>query len=613
VVERDGDDREQVEEEKNSVGHADITNGERLAGGVFERHRDQEQHEKGQAFEKSDEAETGDGGGQHANDQCPMSERQWKTEAGRGRWKNGLLFPTPRRACGGRGARQRARMANDLPAYSELRARLKRVYVLDGVSGQLGWDDQVNLPPGAATQRGEQVALVAELTHAESTAPELGAALAACEAAPADALDADAQVVVKAARRDYDRATKLPADFVGEKARLCSEAYHAWASARAARDFAAYAPYLEKHLEFARREAELLGYGDRPYDLGIDKHDPGLSAAQIDKLFGELRAGLVPLVRRIDAKVRAAHERGEGPVQLKGFDVTAQRELVKRVTAKLGFDYERGRLDVSLHPFCGGSGDDLRLTTRFDADNPLDALYSSIHEAGHGMYEQGLPVREHAGTALAQAAGMAVHESQSRLWENQVARSRAFWRWLEPELRAAFPEALAGVSGDQLHAAANAVEPGGMIRVDADEVHYNLHILLRFDLEKRLFAGTLKVAELPEAWDALAEEFFGRRPAHAGEGVLQDVHWSGGAFGYFPSYTLGNMIAAQLWVAAQAALPGIEDDFTRGDFGRLLGWLRREVHAHGRREDAFALTKRVTGEELGAKALLAYLEERYGG
>ena len=235
-----------------------------------------------------------------------------------------------------------------------------------------------------------------------------------------------------------------------------------------------------------------------------------------------------------------------------------------------------------------------------------------MHEAGHGLYERGGDASLDR-TPLATGCSSALHESQSRLWENQVARSRAFWRWLEPELRAAFPGPLSGVSVQQLHAAANAVEPGGMIRVDADEVHYNLHILLRFDLEKRLFAGTLKVAELPEAWNALAAEFFGRRPEHAGEGVLQDVHWSGGAFGYFPSYTLGNMIAAQLWASAQARLPGLEAQFEKGEFGSLLGWLRDEVHAKGRREDAFALTRRVTGAELGAKALLAYLEERYGG
>ncbi len=499
-------------------------------------------------------------------------------------------------------------------AISELTARLRRVHVLGSVSGLLGWDEQVNLPSGAATQRGAQLALLAELGHAEATSPALGAALAAAEAAPmegAGALSTGQRVVVAAARRDYDRATKLPAELVAEKARLSSEAYHAWAAARAARDFSAFAPFLERHLAIARREAELLGYGDRPYDLAIDRHDPGLAASQVEALFTRLRAGLVPLARRIDARVSAAQARGEGPVALKGFEVAAQRRVVREVTARLGFDYDRGRLDVSLHPFCEGSGDDVRLTTRFDADQPLDALYSSIHEAGHGLYEQGLP-REHAGTALGVAAGMAVHESQSRLWENQVARSRAFWRWLEPLFRAAFPGPLAGVSGDQLHAAANAVEPGGMIRVDADEVHYNLHVLLRFELERRLFAGELAVADLPAAWDALSEELLGRRPGHAGEGVLQDVHWSGGAFGYFPSYTLGNMIAAQLWSAAKERLPGVEEDFERGEFGRLLGWLRSEVHAHGRREDAFALTRRATGAELGPEALLTYLEERYG-
>jgi carboxypeptidase Taq len=506
-------------------------------------------------------------------------------------------------------------IASASASYSELTARLKRIHTLGSVAGLLGWDEQVNLPPGATARRGEQMALLAELAHAEGVAPALGEALAACEVALAapdanDALPSDARIVVDGARRDYDRATKLPAELVSEKARLSSEAYHSWAAARAARDFGAFAPFLQKHLALARREAELLGYGDRPYDLAIDRHDPGLTTAQVDALFTRLRAGLVPLARRIDARVASEHARGETPVALRGFDVEAQRRIVRLATEKIGFDYKRGRLDVSLHPFCEGSGDDVRLTTRFDADQPLDSLYSSIHEAGHGMYEQGLPA-EHAGTALGVAAGMAVHESQSRLWENQVARSRAFWRWLETDFRAAFPGPLAGVSGDALHAAANAVEPGGLIRVDADEVHYNLHILLRFDLEKRLFAGTLRVADLPEAWDALCEELIGRRPAHAGEGVLQDVHWSGGAFGYFPSYTLGNMIAAQLWSAAQEALPGVEEDFARGDFSRLLGWLRAEVHAHGRRENAFELARRATGAELGPEALLAYLESRY--
>jgi carboxypeptidase Taq len=250
------------------------------------------------------------------------------------------------------------------------------------------------------------------------------------------------------------------------------------------------------------------------------------------------------------------------------------------------------------------------MTTRFDGDNPLDSLFSSIHETGHGLYEQGLPSAHHA-TALGQAAGMAVHESQSRLWENQVARSRAFWKFFEPRFREKFPTQTSAISSDDLYLAINAVEPT-LIRVDADEVTYNLHIVLRFELEKKIFAGELAVRDLPAAWRAAAGELLGLEPADDREGVLQDVHWSGGAFGYFPSYCLGNMLAAQLWSTAQRTLPGIAEDFARGEFGRLLGWLRANIHAQGKRYDLLALTRRVTGEELSPKFLVQYLRERYG-
>ena len=250
------------------------------------------------------------------------------------------------------------------------------------------------------------------------------------------------------------------------------------------------------------------------------------------------------------------------------------------------------------------------MTTRFNVDEPLDSLFSSVHETGHGLYEQGLPAAE-AGTALGMHAGMAVHESQSRLWENQVARGRAFWRHFEPRFRALFPAQTAAVSSDELYLAINAVVPT-LIRVDADEVTYNLHIILRFELEKKLFAGELAVRDLPGAWRAASRELIGLEPANDREGVLQDVHWSAGAFGYFPSYCLGNMMAAQLWYAALAALPGLEEDFVRGDFSRLLGWLQTHVHAEGRRYDLPALVRKVTGEELSPRPLLRYLRERYG-
>jgi carboxypeptidase Taq len=490
-------------------------------------------------------------------------------------------------------------------SYVQLVLLLKRAHVLGTVSGLLGWDEQVFLPADSADLRAEQLALLAELDHEASAHPEIGRLLTELEQpAIQGGLDAAAQVVVRAARRDYDRVTKLPAAFVAEKARLCSAAYHAWADARTRSDFAAYAPFLEQHLALARREATYLGWGERPYDYAIDQHDPGMDAARIGALFAELKQGLLPLVQQIAASpVRA------NPALLRGFPLAQQEVFLREVTAGLGFNYRRGRIDVSLHPFCSGSGEDIRMTTRFDPDSPLDSLFGSIHETGHGLYEQGLPL-EHQGTPLGENAGMAVHESQSRLWENQVARGRAFWRHFEPRFRALFPGPLAGVSSEELYLAVNAVEPT-LIRVESDEIHYNLHILLRFDIERRLFSGELAVADLPAAWNSLSQELLGLTPANDREGVLQDVHWSGGAFGYFPSYCLGNMMAAQLWTQVRSEHPALEEDFARGDFSRLLGWLRTRIHAQGRRLDARALVREVTGTELSPQPLLAYLRERY--
>lgn len=493
-------------------------------------------------------------------------------------------------------------------AYSELVALIKRAHTLGTVAELLGWDEQVNLPPGAAEQRAGQHAALAEAVHAATGDARVGELLAVLEA-QRGALTDDQHAVVAQARRDYDRATKLPADFVREKAAQGSRGYHAWARAKTANDFASYAPFLEKNLEFARREAAYLGFGDRPYDYMLDKHDPGLTTAAVDRLFAELKAELVPLVRAITASPVVERARAAG-ARLRGFPIEAQGRFLRTVTEALGFDYTRGRIDVSLHPFCSGTGSDVRMTTRYKEDQPLDALFSSIHETGHGLYEQGLPA-EHLGTALGIHAGMAMHESQSRIWENQVARSRAFWRHFEPSWRALFPSQTQGVGSEDLFLAINAVEPT-LIRVDADEVTYNLHIVLRFEIEKRLFAGELAVRELPAAWRAASRELIGLEPPDDRQGVLQDVHWSDGAFGYFPSYCLGNMLAAQLWARVNALHPGLEGDFARGDFKHLLGWLRENVHAHGRRVSALELVRRATGEDLSPRHLVTYLKERYG-
>ncbi|MEY4940006.1 MAG: hypothetical protein RIQ93_1741, partial [Verrucomicrobiota bacterium] len=486
-------------------------------------------------------------------------------------------------------------------AFRELTTLLKRTHVLGTVGELLGWDEQVNLPPGAAEQRGAQHAVLAEVYHAAAISTRVGELLVFLESSPASALGSetafqlgpDERTVIAHARKEYDRATKLPADFVRELATESSRGFHVWARAKAADDFSSYGPVLEKNLDLARREAAYLGHGAAPYDYALDKYDPGLTTAQVERLFDELKAELIPLARKIISSP-VAKQAAAVAARLRGFPLDAQRTFLRQVTEKIGFDYNRGRIDVSLHPFCSGTGNDVRMTTRFNADQPLDALFSSIHETGHGLYEQGL-APDHLGIALGINAGMAVHESQSRLWENQVARSRGFWRYFEPRWRELFPTQTAAINSDELYLAVNAVEPT-LIRVDADEVTYNLHIVLRFELEKKLFCGELAPRDLPSAWKAASREFIGLEPANDREGVLQDVHWSGGAFGYFPSYCLGNMIAAQLWYHVLGLRPDLEEDFARGDFAWLLGWLRQNIHAEGRRYSALELVRRVTGQ-----------------
>lgn len=487
--------------------------------------------------------------------------------------------------------------------YEKLVGELKRLHRLGAIMELLGWDEQVNLPEGSAKFRGEQMSHYAALLHREVTQPRLGEWLADLEANQ-DALDEARRAVIREARRDYDREVKLPEAFVSRRAEARSKAYHAWAEARAKSDFKRYAPFLEEQLALAREEASYLGHEDKPYDYWIDQFDPGMDSATIERLFEELKKDLIPLVRRIiDSPVKA------NPDLLKGFPVERQESFLRQVIEKLGFDFKHGRLDRSLHPFCSGSAFDTRLTTRFFPDHPLDSLFSSIHETGHGLYEQGLP-EAHVGTALGEAVGMAFHESQSRLWENQVARSRSFWRYWEPVYRETFQEQLKDVSSDQLYLAINDVRLNP-IRVDSDEVTYNLHILLRFEIEKALFQGELAIADLPAAWNRLSQEIIGLTPKNDAEGVLQDVHWSGGAFGYFPSYCLGNMLAAQLWYAAREQLPELEEQLAKGNYGGLLDWLRNQVHQYGRLYRTPELIRKVTGKTISPEDLIRYLKERY--
>ena len=486
--------------------------------------------------------------------------------------------------------------------FGTLRKKLETIGSLQEIDGLLGWDEQVNLPDGSAEARGKQMAALADVLHSLQTDAELGTLLESLSA-ETETLDADQKVVFNGARKDFLEEKCLTSEFVSRRATAMSKSYHAWAEARESGNFAKFAPFLQEQIDLAKEYSDLCGAADA-YDFWIDKHDPGMNSARVSALFDPLKAELGSIVATI-----AASERKADPSIFKNFPTAAQETFLKQVLGKLGFDFSRGRIDRSIHPFCSGSGSDIRMTTRFFEDNPLDSLFSSIHEAGHGMYEQGLPT-EWRGTALARDTGMGVHESQSRLWENQIARSRPFWKHFEPAYRTAFQDQLANIDSETLYRAINhvAVIP---IRVDSDEVTYNLHILLRFELEKALFSGELAVTDLPEAWNAKAKEILNLEPKDDTEGCLQDVHWSGGAFGYFPSYTLGNMMAAQLWYTLRDTFPDIDEQIARGEFQKILGWLNQHVHAHGRRFNLLELSHKATGVELSHTSLIRYLKERY--
>ncbi|WP_309386827.1 carboxypeptidase M32 [Cerasicoccus frondis] len=489
--------------------------------------------------------------------------------------------------------------------YAKLTAALKNTALLDATSGILGWDEQVNLPPGSADMRAQQNSALAEVIHREFTRPEIGQWLTELEDAE---LEADAACVIRETRREYDRAAKLPTDFVRRKTEAASAGYHAWTEARKKSDFTAFAPMLQTQLQLAREEAQYLGCEGNAYDYWIDRFDPGMSSTVFANLFSEMRTPLRDLAEAVLAAPRQAD------VSIfKGFDVEAQEKFLRSVLERIGFDFQYGRLDTAIHPFCGGTSWDTRLTTRYFPDNPLDSLFSSIHEAGHGMYEQGLRLGnpDSFGLPLGEAVGMGVHESQSRLWENQVARSEAFWIFYEPIYRVAFADQLKDISSDELRLAINAVQRQP-IRVDADEVTYNLHVILRFEIERALFAGDLDVAGVPEAWNKLSEELLGLTPKSFAEGCLQDVHWSEGFFGYFPSYALGNVMAAQLWNAVNEEMPSLQTEIANGDFSKLLAWLRERIHRHGKRFGTRELIRQAIGEEISPAPLMTYLRERYG-
>jgi carboxypeptidase Taq len=492
-------------------------------------------------------------------------------------------------------------------AYSDLLCRCKETNTLSTCAGVLGWDERTYMPRGGSAHRGEQMALLARLTHEMSTAPIIGEQLAAVEgSAWTRDPNSESAANIREIRRGYDRAVKLPKALVEELARVTSQAQAIWQQARHDNKYGDFEPWLAKILALKREEAQAIGYKDSPYDALLDEYEPGATAAEITKTFAALRDELKPLA----AAIASSPRKPKADILHRKYSVERQKIFAQAAGDAIGFDFDAGRLDETTHPFCSGHGPgDCRITTRYNEHHFNEAFFGVLHESGHGIYDQGLP-QEHFGTPLGSAISLGIHESQSRLWENQVGRSRPFWEHFFPRARQVFHDALRDVSLDDFYFAINEVRPS-FIRVEADEATYNLHIILRFELEQALIGGDLQTRDVPGAWNDKFTKAFGLTPADDRQGCLQDIHWSFGGFGYFPTYTLGNLYAAQFMEQARRDLGDLDADFRRGEFSRLKTWLNEKIHRHGQHCRAGVLCEKVTGKPLSHKPLLVYLRAKY--
>lgn len=491
---------------------------------------------------------------------------------------------------------------------AELRTILREVSDLQSAAAVLGWDQQTYMPSGGAEARGRQIATLSRLAHETFVAPAVGRLLDALEShAGALPPDSDDACLLRVTRRDFERDTKIPSSFWADLSEHAAGAFQAWTRARPEDDFARVAPHLERMLELSRRYSDYFPDAAHVADPLIDMSDEGMTVAELRPLFAELRSELVPMV---DAVLSRQTESRGGLDQ--EYPVPDQLAFGLDVIRDFGFDFERGRQDRAHHPFATRfATSDVRITTRVREHDLTEALFSTLHEAGHAMYEQGVDATLE-GTPLAFGVSSGVHESQSRLWENLVGRNRAFWGHYFPKLRSAFPEQLKGVDADAFYAAINRVARS-LIRTDADELTYNLHVVIRFDLELDLLEGKLAIADLPEAWRERYRSDLGIVPPTDSDGVLQDVHWFSGLIGgAFQGYTLGNVLSAQFYDAAIAACPGIPEDVSAGRFGALHGWLRSQVYAHGRKFSPNELVQRATGKPMTARPYLDYLSGKYG-
>ncbi len=489
------------------------------------------------------------------------------------------------------------------PKLAELKRRLGDVDDLRSAATVLEWDQLVMMPPAGGAVRADRLSTLQRVAHEMFTDDRIGELLDELqplqESLPHDSDDAS---LIRVAREDWSKARRVPADLAAEMAKAASEGMEAWAVARADDDYARFRPWLDRHLELKHRYIACFDPREEPYDTLLDDFEPGTTTAEVRDVFDRLKEELVPLIA-----AWAGHE--DEPFAAGPFPVPAQEQIGLEAMRAFGFEPGSFRLDTSVHPFCTSfATSDIRVTTRYD-ERDLESLFGCLHEIGHGLYERGVSASLER-TLLAGGCSSALHESQSRLWENVVGRSLPFWRWFYPRVQSTFPEILGSIPLETFQRSVNRVRPT-FIRVDADEVTYGMHIILRFELEQELIAGALSTADLPEAWNARFKEYLGLTVPDDRFGVLQDVHWSSGAFGYFPTYQLGNVMSVQIWEAAQAALPGLDEAFERGAFSELRTWLQEHLYALGRKLTPKETLERVVGRPLDPEPYLRYLQSRY--
>jgi len=487
--------------------------------------------------------------------------------------------------------------------YSQYQDINRKAADFNNAAAVLGWDQEVFMPPKGFLHRGRQLATLASAAHELATSETYGNILQELNAAKD--LNAAQQRNVQLSVEDYEKNKKLSADFVERLTQQTSDSYSAWMEARKQNDYSIYAPQLEKMIVLKKQQAELFGYENHPYNALLDEYEKGATVASLDPVFEMVRNHLSPLYNQI-----VAQEPVDDSVFNQHFSKGAQFDFSLKVLQQMGYDFEAGRQDYSEHPFSTSfSPADVRITTRVDEKNLASLLWSSIHEGGHALYEQGLP-EEQYGLPLGAAVSLAIHESQSRLWENCVGRGLPFWKYYFPKLQEIFPEQLKMVNANQFYRAANKVAPS-LIRTEADEISYHFHVMIRYEIEKALFGGEIKAADLATVWNEMYQKYLGISSPDDKQGILQDVHWCHGSFGYFPTYSLGSFYAAQFYEQAVKELTGLEAEIEAGNYADLLKWLRENVHIYGRFYDSEALCKRITGKGLDFSSFLNYARQKY--